>query len=270
MEKININDFAKICTQKMHFLCDKYNYALSETTEKSQKEKNGIVHKLIFTNNSFQRSIEIVLMANDYTTHMFSRIAEVYIKRILTENDNYTIPDYYDAENCLEIYDIEKILPQEKQEQLSLMRKKIIKNMYDYLDTIKYIIENSLSILQGCYFPTLEDLSKNREWKYEGRIAMPYIEILKETIKEVENFDYKIIFDETKLPPYERSFMGPAIKYFNNKQNILIDVLFQTRDQEFYVSKNKKEYWHYGRTVPEEYKKLEQKMIDEVTKNTSR
>lgn len=271
MEKININDFAKICIRKMSFLCDKYDYVFSETTEKSQKQENGIVHKLIFTNNSTQRIIELVLIAEDYTRHMFCRVAEVYIKRILVENDKYINPDYYNAENCLEINNIERLLPQKNREQLSLMYEKSGWTTYDYLDTIKYIIENSSSIIQGRYFPSVEDLTKaltetsNMKWEYKGRIEIPYIKILKETIKEVENFGYTIIFDETKLSPYEQSFMLPEIRYFNEKQNILIRVMFQTRDQEFYVSKNGNE-WFYGRTTTETYKELEQKMIDEVLK----
>ena len=277
MEKISINDFAKICIQKMHFLCDKHDYILSEIREKSQKKENGIIHKLIFINNSFQRIIELVLIAEDYTTHMFSRIAGVYIKKKSAENNKCEIPDYYDAENCFEIFYIERLLPKENQQQLSLMYEKRGWSTYDYLESIKYIIENSSNIIRGFYFPTTDDLTKTlseyygREYKYIGRSKdNAFTTTIKQSIRLVENYGYEIIYDEGKLQPYERDDFYPKIKYFNKQHNILISISLYGRDRMISAIKNysAKNYFHCGYATLEEYKNLERKMINEVLKQS--
>ena len=277
MEKVNINEFAERCMQKMSFLCIRYDYVLSESDEKSKKRENEIIRKLTYTNISRQRIIELVLIAQDYTTHMFCRIAEVYIKKIFIENEKYNIPDYYDVDNCLQTEDIEQLLSQENRKELSLMYGKSGWSMYDYLETRKYIIENSMNIIRGVYFPTVENLTKayseyfGREWKYSGRSKDFFIIPLKEAIKSVEGYGYEIIYDETQLPPYERDNMYPKITYFNKQYNIEIDICFEGRDFQILAHKNKsRDYYLCAKASPEEYKKLERKMIDEVLKRVTK
>ena len=258
----------------MHFLCNEYDYVFSEIREKSQKNENEIVLKLVFTNNSFQRIVELVLIGYDYSTHMFCRIARIYIKKISIENDECKIPDYYDIENCVELFYVERLLPQNNQEQTSLMYEKS-NNIYDDLDIFKYIIENSSNIIQGFYFPTVDDLTKTlseyygREYKYRGYSRdNGFITTTKESIKLVENYGYEIIYDETKLQPYERDDLYPKIVYFNKQYNISIRISFDGRDFMMSASNNHlaNGYFHCSQPTPEEYKILEQKMIDEALK----
>jgi hypothetical protein len=269
MEKINIDIFANICIEKMIFLCDKYAYNFEKFTEKSE---NGIIQKIIFSNYTTKRIVEIVLIAKDYTTHMFTRIAKVYVKQILLENDDYSIPDYYDKDYCFEIFYIERLLTKENQNKISIMREKDSWNTFDYLNEIVFIIKKSQNIINGNCFPTINELSKilseyyDRKYQYKGHSRDNFfITKFKETIKAVENYGYEIVYDETKLQPYERDDMYPEIRYYHKSLNILIRITFDGRDTMFTASKDKskgnRNYWHCGVTSEEEYKKLEQKMI---------
>jgi hypothetical protein len=94
-----------------------------------------------------------------------------------------------------------------------------------------------------------------------GKQNVPYIDIIKHELMEIVNIGYEIVFDETQIPPYDQSFMGPSIRYYNQERKLNIDITFQTRDQEFYVSTNKNKNYFYGRATIEEYVKLKNKIL---------
>ncbi|MBQ0910052.1 hypothetical protein KBJ98_15180 [Flavobacterium sp. F-328] len=258
MEKIDIKDFAEIFTKSFKFLCEKYQFRLTELIEKSLKEDNTVICKLIYTNIAAKRIIEFVLIAKDYKTHMFSRIGETYFKRIGEKN---TVPNYIDSTNCFTIRDIEWILDEKYKYSDNL------KNTENYIKRVTSTINQLDNLFIGNYWPnTTEIASKQQEqngFVSIGNITLPYISQLKKELNEIEKYGFEISFDETQIPPYEQSFMTPSIKYLHKEKNVTFTISFETRDQEFNVAKNKDGNYFYGKTTIEEFVKLKNKIFNE-------
>ena len=226
--------------------------------EKSSKKDNSIIHKLIFKNNDTNRIIEFVFIAEDYNTHMFSRIGETYVKRIL---ENGSEPSYIDFENCFKIDELDELV---------FEKYKFPENPnypVNYIERVKHIIRSLEKIFTTNYWPSINEIGEMQQSRLGfisvGKRAVPYIYEIKSELIELTNNGYKILFDETEIPPYEQSFMGPSISYLNSEKNISIDITFQTRDQEFYVSSNKNKNYFYGRATKDEYNKLKNKVLNE-------
>jgi hypothetical protein len=106
MEKIHINEYIKQYKNKYSVLVEVYGYQIKEITEQSIKFENHTIHKIQYINNSESRLIEVVLISENYETHMFSRYWGTYFIKI----DSFpNIPNYTDFENCFNLYDIIEI-----------------------------------------------------------------------------------------------------------------------------------------------------------------
>ncbi len=258
MEKIDIKEFARKFIDAFDFLTKKFNFKVSELRESSLKSDNSIIHKIIYKNTEAKRIIEFVLIAEDYKTHMFSRIGDTYVKRII---ENIEIPTYTDFANCFKIDDLNELI-EEKYKYPE--RQKYPEN---YIDRTQLIIYHLEKIFTQNYWPTIADIEDKQQKRIGfvsvGKQNVPYISIMKDVLMESINFGYEIVFDETQIPPYEQSFMGPSIRYYNQERKLNIDITFQTRDQEFYVSTNKNKNYFYGRATIEEYVKLKNKILSE-------
>ena len=258
MEKIDIKDFSKKFIDGFGFLSKKYNFGISEVRESSSKKHNSIIHKIIYTNADTKRIIEFVLIAEDYKTHMFSRIGDTYVKRI---TENVAIPTYTDFANCFKIDDLSELI--EEKYKYSETQK----YPENYIERTKYIIHHLEKIFTLNYWPSINEIGdiqqKRKGFVSVGKQNIPYIDIIKDELIELINFGYEIVFDETQIPPYEQDFMGPSIKYYNRERKLTIDITFQTRDQEFYVASNKNKNYFYGRATKDEYVKLKNMILRE-------
>jgi hypothetical protein len=258
MEKIDIRDFSKKFINGFNFLIKKYNFKISELRENSGKSDNSIIHKIIYTNTEAKRIIEFVLIAEDYKTHMFSRIGDTYVKRIA---ENVEIPTYTDFANCFKIDDLNELI----EEKYNYPETQ--KYPENYIDRTQFIIYHLEKIFTQNYWPTITEIGDKQQKRMGfisvGKQNVPYINIIKDELMELVNFGYKIVFDETQIPPYEQSFMGPSIRYYNQERKLNLDITFQTRDQEFYVSTNKNKNYFYGRATKEEYMKLKDKILND-------
>jgi hypothetical protein len=257
MEKIDIKDFTKKFVDGFDFLITKYNFRISEFRESPAKKENSIIHKLIYTNTDTKRIIEFVSIADDYKTHMFSRIAETYVKKIL---DNNSVPIYNDFENCYKISDLNELVIDK------FKYPEIYKDPETYIENVKHIFNHLEKIINSNYWPSINEIGEIQQ-KRIGFISIaksivPYINEIKAELTELTKNGFKIKFDETKIPPYEQSFMEPSICYINEEKKVTIDITFQTRDQEFYVSSNKNKNYFYGRTSKDDYIKLKNKILN--------
>jgi hypothetical protein len=258
MEKINIKDFSKKFLEGFDFLTKKYDFRISEVRESSAKKDNTIIYKLIYTNIDTKRIIEFVLIAEDYKTHMFSRIGETYVKRISETN---SVPAYTDFENCYKINHLEVLIADKYK------YPEIQKEPDTYIERAQHIFNQLEKIINSNYWPSMDEIGDIQQSRSAfisvGKSIVPYIDEIKASLTELTNNGYKIVFDETQIPPYEQSFMEPSISYYNSERRISIDITFQTRDQEFYVSSNKNKNYFYGRTIKDEYIKLKNKILNE-------
>jgi hypothetical protein len=123
-------------------------------------------------------------------------------------------------------------------------------------------------ILTGDLWPTNAKLSEMKSSRigYETKVGYknpPYISEIKSVLKELTINEFEIIFDESTVPSYEQSFMGPELKYRNTNTGTIYSICFQTRDQEFYVSKNNDSNWYYGIATKGKYEDLKNKIIGE-------
>jgi hypothetical protein len=137
----------------------------------------------------------------------------------------------------------------------------------NYIDRVQFILYHLENIFTKNYWPTIAEIEdiqqKNKGFVSVGKQNVPYISLIKNELKELVNAGYEIVFDETQIPPYEQSFMGPSIKYYNHTRKLQIDITFQTRDQEFYVSTNRSKNYFYGIATKDEYLKLKNKILNE-------
>ncbi|MCA6442166.1 MAG: hypothetical protein IM600_01940 [Bacteroidetes bacterium] len=258
MQKIDIKDFSRKFIDAFDFLTKKYNFKISEHKENSLKSDNSFIHKIIYTNSETKRIIEFVFIAEDYKTHMFCRIADTYVKRI---NEHDEIPTYTDFANCLKIDDLNDLI-EVKYNYLETQEYPI-----NYIDRVQFILYHLENIFTKNYWPTIAEIEdiqqKNKGFVSVGKQNVPYISLIKNELKELVNAGYEIVFDETQIPPYEQSFMGPSIKYYNHTRKLQIDITFQTRDQEFYVSTNRSKNYFYGIATKDDYLKLKNKILNE-------
>lgn len=246
MEKINISEYANDIKQKLTYLVEYFDFKLSESLSQGIKYEKEIIQKLSYRNDSSKRLLEVVLIGEDYKTHMFTRLGGIYLKRI---NKTGETPDYKDFENCCQIYRLDDILPKQ----------------YDSTDKIEFNDRKFESVLKGT------DWSVNDETATVGilhKLMLPSgIEVIKEKLKEVQDYGYKIVYDESELPHYEQSFMGARISYENELTNTSVNITFQARDQEFYVASSSKKISDYGRTCDTDYEKLKNEMISLINKS---
>jgi len=237
-------------------LTEKFNFQILELRESSTKKDNSIIHKNIYTNTDTKRIIEFVLIAEDHKNHMFSRIGDTYVKRI---TENGAIPTYTDFVNCFKIDDLNELIVEKYK------YSETQKYPENYIERTQYIIHHLEKIFTLNYWPSIKeigDIQQNRMgFVSVGKKNIPCIDIIKDELIELLNFGYEIVFDETQIPPYEQSFMGPSIKYYNRERKLTFDITFQTRDQEFYVASNKDKNYFYGKATKDEYVKLKNKIL---------
>ncbi len=240
MDKIDINTFKENILSKFDFLIEDYAYVLTESRSNGIKHLTDIVCKLDYFNKNIERNIQIVLIGEDYKTHMFSYVGGMYIMR----TSNGKLPDYKSKEDCYTLYNIEEIVQTDSQ----ILKKKLLKdNIFD-------------AIIRGKHFPIFNDESTYGILK---PLIQPFgIYSIKEKLKDVLNYGYIIDFDESELPPYEQFFMGAGISYKNKSTGIWVSITFQARDQEFSVSSNSNKISPYGRTCNADYEKLKNEMIE--------
>jgi hypothetical protein len=244
MEKIDIYVLAESVRLKLDFLVEHYDYVLTESRSNGIKSAAEVIYKLSYLNNKIERNIEIVLIGTDYTTHMFSCLGGIYIMR----TTNSKIPDYKSKDNCYCLYNLEDILPKD----CWFFKRYRLKD--DILE----------SVITGKYWP---EFHNDKTYGLLRRIIQPLdISSIKERLNEVLNYGYIIEFDESDLPPYEQSIMGARIAYKNMITGTRVDITFQSRDQEFYISSSSNRISRYGRTGDSDYEKLKQEMINVVNK----
>jgi hypothetical protein len=154
MEKIDIKEFSKKFIDGFDFLIKKLNFKISEIRESSLKGDNSIIHKIIYKNTEAKRIIEFVLIAEDYKTHMFSRIGDTYVKRII---ENIETPTYTDFENCFKIDDLTELIEE----------KFMYPEMQNYPENIiaktQFIIYHLENIFTQNYWPTLAEIGDKQQ-----------------------------------------------------------------------------------------------------------
>ena len=246
MEKIHINDYIKEYKEKFRVLVDKYDFHIKELTESSIKSHNSKIHKIQYINESVNRLIEVVLASEDYGTHMFSRYCDTYFKRI---SSHKIVPDYTDIDNCFNLFDISELAPN-----------------FNSNTEIDLILKSIDQILTGKLWPSNELISgiKSKRLGYESKAGYrnpPYILEIKSALSDLTSNKFEIVFDESSIPPYEQSFMGPTLTYKNTDNGTIYSICFQTRDQEFYVAKNSNSNWFYGIATKDKYEELRNKII---------
>lgn len=245
MDKIDINILAESIRLKLAFLVKYYDYELTENRSNGIKKATDIVYKLDYINNKIERNIEVVLIGEDYKTHMFSRVAGIYIMR----TTNCKLPDYKSEKDCYALYNIDDIQPKNG----GLFKRARLNDI---------ILEN---VISGKNWP---DFNDDKTHGILRRLIQPAgIDSIKEKLTEALNYGFLIEFDESELPPYEQSFMGARISYKNSETGTWVDITFQARDQEFYVSSSSKKITNYGRTCDSDYEKLKQEMIKIINKS---
>jgi len=246
MEKINISDYSNSIKLKLNYLIDYLGYKLTETSSQGVKFEKEIIHKLSYKNRSTKRLLEIVLIGEDFKTHMFTRLGGIYMKRL---NNKEIEPDYKDLDNCFQIYGLEEILLQNQGSE-----KRIEFNDNSFFD-----------VLKGTHWP---DRDNPESFGILHSLMAPAgIETIKEKLKEVHDYGYKITYDESDLPHYEQSFMGARISYENEITNTSVSITFQARDQEFYVGSSSNKISDYGRACLYDYEKLKNEMINVINKS---
>lgn len=250
MEKIHIEEYIKQYKNKYKVLVEEFGYQIKDLTEQSSKVINHKIHKIQYINTSACRIIEVVLISENYETHMFSSYCDTYFKKV---NSTSKSPDYTDIDNCFNHRDIRELNP----------GLNINTDTYLFLKSISKILTSEL-------WPTNNSLSKLTSTRLgfetkAGYKSPPYISEIKSTLKELIKNDFEILYDENNLPPYEQSFMGPKLKYVNKKTGTTYVIYFQTRDQEFYVSRNNDSNWFYGVANQDKYEELKMKML--ITEN---
>lgn len=246
MEKIHINEYIKQYKNKYSVLVEEFGYQITDLTEQSSKVDNHKIHKIQYINTSKCRMIEVVLISENYETHMFSRYCDTYFKKIDSISN---IPDYVDVENCYNLYDISELTP----------------GLNIHTDT-DLLLKSVSKILIGEFWPINTTLSKLKSIRLgfetkAGYRPPPYISEIKSTLNELIINDFEVLFDENNVPPYEQSFMGPELRYGDKKTGTIYRIYFQTRDQEFYVSRNSDSNWFYGIATQDKYDELKKKIL---------
>lgn len=246
MEKIHINDYIKHFKNKYNLLVEEFGYQTKELTEQSSKVLNHKIHKIQYINTSVCRMIEVVLISENYKSHMFSRYAATYFKRIDSISE---FPHYTDEDNCYNQHDISELTF----------------GLNISTDTTLFLKSVS-KILTGEYWPTITALSELKSIRLGfktkvGYLPPPYLSEIKLALNELIINDFEILFDESNIPPYEQSFMGPELKYGDKKTGTTYRICFQTKDQEFYVSRNDDENWFYGIATQDKYEELKKKIL---------
>ncbi|MFO0355678.1 MAG: hypothetical protein ACK50A_01895, partial [Sphingobacteriaceae bacterium] len=138
MEKIDIKDFSKKFVTGLNFLTKTHNFTLTKFQEKSTKKDNTIIQKIIYTNADLKRIIEFVLIAEDYKTHMFCRIAETYVKKL---SDNGSYPNYNDFEKCYTLNDLEELIGEK------FRHPEVYKNPETYIERVKHLLNQLQKII---------------------------------------------------------------------------------------------------------------------------
>jgi hypothetical protein len=94
-----------------------------------------------------------------------------------------------------------------------------------------------------------------------GAEILETIQLIRNSLHEIENHGYAVVFDENNLPLSERGYRVQKLVYSNNEKKLTFEIVWEPLGYDLYVNKNGEHFWYCQRFGADDIEKLKDKII---------
>jgi hypothetical protein len=94
-----------------------------------------------------------------------------------------------------------------------------------------------------------------------GAEILETIQRIRNSLHELENYGYTVVFDENDLPPSQRGYRVQKLVYHNNEKEITFEIIWEPLGYDLYVNKNGENFWYCQRFDAGDIEKLKDKIL---------